>query len=533
VSVPAPRVRQKWRPRIGLIVASVLALVACLPLGSVVFFRIYDNQLVRQTEAELIAQSVAIAARIGTELTERTPAGLQLGPPVRVGTPDADGIAALSPRLDLAVDDVLPPRPEATPAVGAVHSPLAGLGLRLAPELAAIRTATLAGFRILDADGVVVAGGNEVGQSLAAVPEVVGALAGDYQSVLRQRVSKHPVPALDSISRGAGIRVFVALPVAVEGRVAAVVYASRTPTNVLKQLYQERRKVGLALFSVLAATSVIGLVFHRTITRPVQALIVRTTAIAGGDRASLKPLDHHGTAEFAQLSQSFLDMAASLAARSEYVATFAAHVSHELKSPLTAISGAAELLADDLSEPTMTPAQRTEFLAGVRANADRLGVLVARLRDLARAETMPTSGACRPADVIDALCEGRPEVMIETAGDLDRSVAISAETLAVVLGHLVDNAVRAGAGRVAISAVPKDDRLAIVVADDGAGVSPANRARIFDPFFTTRRADGGTGMGLSIARAMVATHRGSLDLIDSVKGAAFRIDLPVAGPLHE
>lgn len=527
MSAPAPRVRQKWRPRLGLIIASVLALVACLPLGSVIFFRIYDNQLIRQTEAELIAQSVAVAARISADLSAQPPINLRLGPPVRMVTPNADGLAPVVPRLDLATDDVLPLRPDAAPMPGTTGSALADLGLRLKPELARISAATLAGFRILDADGVVVAGGNEVGQSLAALPEVAGALTGEYRSVLRQRSSKRPIPALDSISRAADIRVFVALPVDVDGRVAAVVFASRTPANALKQLYEERHKVGLALMSVLVATSAIGFVFYRTITRPVQALIARTTAIADGDRSALKPLDHHGTAEFALLSQSFLDMAVSLAARSEYVATFAAHVSHELKSPLTAISGASELLIDDLAEPAMTLAQRAAFLDDIHDNADRLGRLVVRLRELARAETMPTHGICRPVEVIDALREDRPEVKIDTMGQGDLKVAMSAETLTLVLGHLVDNATRAGAGHIVISALPEGEQLVMTVADDGPGVSPANRAQIFNPFFTTHRAEGGTGMGLSIARAMVATHRGMLDLLDSAEGAAFRIALPL------
>lgn len=529
MSAPAPRVRQKWRPRLGLIIASVLALVACLPLGSVIFFRIYDNQLVRQTEAELIAQSVAVAARISVDLSAQPPIDLRLGPPVRIVTPNADGLAPVMPKLDLASDDVLPLRPEAAAATGTTASALADLGLRLKPELAEISAATLAGFRILDADGVVVAGGSEVGQSLAALPEVAAALAGEYRSVLRQRSSERPIPALDSISRGADIRVFVALPVAVKGQVAAVVYASRTPANALKQLYEERHKVGLALLSVLVATSMIGFVFYRTITRPVQALIARTTAIADGDRSALKPLDHHGTAEFAQLSQSFLDMAASLAARSEYVATFAAHVSHELKSPLTAISGASELLIDDLAEPSMTPAQRAAFLADIHGNAGRLGMLVARLRELARAETMPTNGICRPIEVIEALREERPKVTIDAMAQGDLKVAMSAETLTLVLGHLVDNATRAGAGRIVISALPEGEKLVMTVADDGPGISPANRAQIFNPFFTTHRAEGGTGMGLSIARAMVATHRGTLDLLDSAEGATFRIALPLVG----
>ena len=82
----------------------------------------------------------------------------------------------------------------------------------------------------------------------------------------------------------------------------------------------------------------VGFVFHRTITRPVRELIVRTCAIARGDKSARRPLEHHGTAEFAQLSQSFLDMATALESRSDYIATFAAHVSHELKSPLSSNS---------------------------------------------------------------------------------------------------------------------------------------------------------------------------------------------------
>ncbi|TIP68863.1 MAG: two-component sensor histidine kinase, partial [Mesorhizobium sp.] len=83
---------------------------------------------------------------------------------------------------------------------------------------------TLAGFRLLDAKGVVIAGREEVGLSLGAVAEVRAALAGRYASVLRQRISDEPPPSLYSVSRGTRVRVFVAMPVAVDGKVAGVVY---------------------------------------------------------------------------------------------------------------------------------------------------------------------------------------------------------------------------------------------------------------------------------------------------------------------
>lgn len=87
---------------------------------------------------------------------------------------------------------------------------------------------TLAGFKLIDPQGVAVAGSQEVGMSLAHVPEVALALSGRYASVLRQRISDQPPPSLYSLSRGTAVRVFVAMPVIVASRVAGVVYLSRT-----------------------------------------------------------------------------------------------------------------------------------------------------------------------------------------------------------------------------------------------------------------------------------------------------------------
>src|SRR6202012_1114071 len=112
------------------------------------------------------------------------------------------------------------------------------------------------------------------------------------------------------------------------------------PSNIFDHLYQERGKFILATLAVIAGTMVIGLVFSRTITRPMHELVGRV------DRDAFKPLAHYGTREFAQLSKSFLGMAEQLSRRSDYIATFSAHLTHELKSPLTSIKGAAELLLE-------------------------------------------------------------------------------------------------------------------------------------------------------------------------------------------
>ena len=126
--------------------------------------------------------------------------------------------------------------------------------------------------------------------------------------------------------------------------------------------------------TIVLLALLIGLIFQRAITLPIRELMSRTAAIARGDRVSLTPMTHHGTAEFAQLTQSFLDMAEALQSRTDFVATFAAHVSHELKSPLTAIQGAAELLRDDIETPGggMNDAGRRRFLENIIADTDRL-----------------------------------------------------------------------------------------------------------------------------------------------------------------
>lgn len=279
--------------------------------------------------------------------------------------------------------------------------------------------------------------------------------------------------------------------------------------------------------AVGALTALAGSAFHRTLTEPVRQLIARTEAIAAGDRQAIRPLAHHGTAEFAQLSQSFLDMAASLAHRSDFIETFAMHVSHELKSPLTSIRGAAELLRDDIAQPAMSAEERIRFLEQIMADAGRMNALLTRLRDLARAENTPVGGQTSLAPVIEEIRADHSSVHVHASGDLDTVVRMSAENLRIVLAHLVDNAARHGAGHVSVAARRQGDELECIVRDDGPGISANNRDRIFEPFFTTRRAEGGTGMGLSIVRAMVEAHGGEIGLVEEA-GAVFRIVLPVA-----
>lgn len=287
-----------------------------------------------------------------------------------------------------------------------------------------------------------------------------------------------------------------------------------------------------ALVGGLVLAIVAGLIIHRAVTRPVKALIRRTRAIASGDRGALRPLDQHGTAEFAELSQSLLDMAGGLARRSDVVGGFAAHVSHELKSPLTSMRAAAELLRDDLAEEaqSLSREDRERLLGTIIAEAGRLDLLLQRLRDLARAEAPAAPGQTTLAAVLPGLRASHPSLASDAGFSDEAPIPMAGDTLAIVLGHLLDNAVRHGATKVTIGCTRSPEEVTLSVRDDGTGIAAGNRERIFDAFFTTRRSEGGTGMGLAIVKALVEAQGGTISLVDGDGGALFRIALPQPQP---
>jgi signal transduction histidine kinase len=273
-----------------------------------------------------------------------------------------------------------------------------------------------------------------------------------------------------------------------------------------------------ALAVALVLTVLIAVVFSRTITGPINALVRRTEEIGRGGRAAIEAPDQLGTREIATLSQSFLDLAERLVDRTEYVSSFAAHVSHELKSPVTAIRGSAELLRD----AEMSKAERDRFLDHIIADSDRLASLLERLRELARADLDFASGITTIAEAVG------DEPIVTLEGAVDVKVALGLEAARAVFGQLLRNAAEHGATRVTISAARDEGVLRVTVADNGTGISAGNRDRVFEPFFTTRREAGGTGMGLQIVRSMLAAHGGAIQLLPSDAGAVFEIRVPLA-----
>jgi two-component system sensor histidine kinase CreC len=320
--------------------------------------------------------------------------------------------------------------------------------------------------------------------------------------------------------------VFAVLTVVMVLPLAGLLFFRLHEDQPIVNLDVEHGRVVVALAAIIGVTLVIGFLFWRTITRPMHQLIGHMRVIGVADRDAIRAPDHHGTRELAMLSQGFLDMAERLYDRTDYIATFTAHVSHELKSPLSSIQGAAELLrysGDDMSD-----GERRKFLDNVIADAQRLTALLERLRELARADNPQAGGTTALAPVIAATGGAFSTLSIVAEGCLDQAIGMSADNATIVFCHLADNAARHNARTLHIRATRAADVISVTVMNDGDAIAENNRDKIFMPFFTTRRETGGTGMGLEIVRSMLRAHRGSIRLAPADHGVAFLLTFPAA-----
>lgn len=510
-------------PSIGRLMLGVNVFVLLVPVLAILMLRIYDQHLVHQTERRLIAESVLIGeAWRGALLDARgaaEPGAIE--PP---GQPHAR-FFPIEPVIDLHA--ALAPAAGVRPsAPGPRDGPAWAAGRRIKPMLDRAKRVNLSGARVLDARGCVVAStADRLGDCLGDLPEVHAALRGRYHAVARDRDSDGPRPPVTAISRGHFLRVFTATPIFSDGAVIGVVRMSRTPLDAPKALWRHRYVLLWALLGCLALTLAISLFFGRTIIRPVRAITEAAEAIARG--APRRPLpDGRVPAEVFQLSAALDIMTEKLRARAAYVAEFAANVSHELKTPLTGVRGAIELLREDWDG--MAPAQRERFLANIDADAGRMQRLVTRLLHLARVDHAPPEAReLAVVPCLENLAARYPDqVELSVDASTPATLSIAPEHFITAVGNLLDNAVLHGEGAaVHLRAQGVADRLVIEVADQGPGISPRNQQRIFDRFFTTRRDQGGTGLGLALVQAIARARQGEVGFETGPEGTCFRLVL--------
>jgi two-component system sensor histidine kinase ChvG len=516
-------VRSHWPPlRLRTILLSVLMFAAILPGLSAIFLRVYENTLVRQTEAELVAQTAVLSAVAEADWPGAVPIPFD---PARRRVP---GYYRPEPAtIDLGSDPVLAARPAAVTPADPPDPVAAAVAARLAAVIEQTSRTTLASIIVLDRNGTVVQGFGEGGNWRDLV-EVRSALAGQPMTVLRRNESYHPRYSMEWLSRASALRIHHARPVLVNGQVQGVILASRSPRALFKGIYQDRIKIALGIVGTLGLIGFLAVLVSRGIARPIEALSRAARDVATGGGGEVPPAPATAAVEIRALYEDFGRMARAVERRSRYLRDFAAAVSHEFKTPLAGIQGAVELLQD---HDDMEPDQRRRFLDNIAADGRRLSALVTRLLDLARADmARPEAGlAVDPVPPALKAVDARSDrlTILNRLAALPR-VAVPAPTLEMVLSTLLENSLQAGATTVTIESRSTPDALVLTISDDGPGMTPADGRRIFEPFFTTRRDAGGAGLGLSIARALLAANAATLDLVPTAQGAVFELALPLA-----
>jgi signal transduction histidine kinase len=266
----------------------------------------------------------------------------------------------------------------------------------------------------------------------------------------------------------------------------------------------------------------------------------------GGGRRDVR-IDTTGGDELAELAAAANRMTAQLAereaerdaadrARRELVAAG----SHDLRTPLTSL----RLLADAIEDDLVDPETRRRYLEQMSVHIRSLSVLVEDLFELSRLEAGEIQWSMqrvRLGELVEETVEAmrpaaatkRVAVRASVDGDLAPARA-NPEKLQHVLFNLIQNAIRhtPADGSVTVAAEARGGRVEIEVADTGQGVAVPDRARVFEPFFRggerAARSGGGTGLGLTICRAIVEAHGGDIWLADSLQGTRVRFSLPSA-----
>jgi signal transduction histidine kinase len=521
-------------PSIRLLLLGAHAFVWLLPLIVFSLLRVYDVYLLRQTEHQLIAESVVVGEAyrdaylrvLGRSSDDYRPAppGRSTSYDGRSATDDARYLP-IAAQIDFA-QPVLSREQVGLSPKTRKESTADQAGAAIEPLLRRAQTFNLSALRVLDAEGCVVATTrSEADLCMRSLPEVRRAIDGQYAAVLRERVSDEPAPSLGDLRRRGKVRVFTALPVWSDGKVIGIVRASRTGLDALSSLWANRR--GLIWLSAVFLALIFGvsLLSSAAIARPLGRLTQAARSVAAGESPQKLALTGTVPREIGVLHEVLFQMADKLSLRATYVQDFANQVSHELKTPITAIRGAAELLSQGLDE--MPREDQKRFVSNVLEDAQRMERLVAKLLTLARLENQTLDPAAPVLDIgaliAELLARHGPRVELVLPAEPVRA-AIDPELVVSLVSNLVDNGLRHGAEQpVRVVLLNEAARVRIDVIDRGPGVSEANRKRLFERFFTTERDHGGTGLGLAIVKAIVDARGGSVRASFDARGTVFSV----------
>ena len=293
--------------------------------------------------------------------------------------------------------------------------------------------------------------------------------------------------------------------------------------------------VALVALSIAAA-----LVFFyvRSVMRPLNDVTRAARTMAEGN-FNVRVSTETGSPEITELSTAFNSMAGKLSQVESSRREFVANVSHELRSPITSISGFVEGMEDG----TIPREEHPRYLALVGEETRRLSKLIGDLLALSRLERDDAAIDASSFDINEML----RRAIIRRVSDLESKqmevecefhqepcmVRADSDRIEQVVVNLLDNAIKftPQGGRITLITRAEKDICTVTVADNGVGIAPEDREKVFERFFTADRAHTagkGTGLGLSICQRIMEMHGQTLKLLDTQEGTAFAFTLEMA-----
>jgi signal transduction histidine kinase len=478
--------------------------VLILVVASLNLLTVYENTLIRQTEAELNSQGFFITSIFKNHYLKQQDKKPSNNPDWR----------PITPSLDLDQNPLLPIEPPPQKTISnktSTQSSYQTIGRTLNPILKEAQKYTLSSIQVVDEQGEIFSSTNDeqLGLSMMNRDEVKTALTGRHNSLLRLREVKYPSHIYSKISRSGSYRVHVAMPIIIDKTVLGAVVLSRTPQTLWQMMILNRQTIITYLIGAIILVWLISMATALAINRPIAALIEQAKRALHGEKEAVTPLANPITTEVDTLSRTFSALAHNLEQRSTYILEFASHVSHEFKTPVTAIQGAVELLLDHQDD--MSAEQQRKFLQNLQKDSVRLENLVYRLLEYAKADLQQSEkDSCDLSAIIHQMFAEEATVSTTFEAQNGVNVCYASQTIESVLSNLINNAHQAGAAKIELNLSVEKNQIKLTVADNGKGISEANREKIFTPFFTTKRLEGGTGLGLAIITSLLQQQNGDI-----------------------
>ncbi len=329
---------------------------------------------------------------------------------------------------------------------------------------------------------------------------------------------------------------YVAAPIRVNGDLVGVVSLGKPNTNIERFIESARRKLLSAVLLASGIAIVLALLLYAWVSRPLQSLVSYANDVSEGKAVHLPDM---GDNEIGQVGEAIEKMRSALVDK-EYVESYVQSLTHEVKSPLTAIRASAELLGGEM------PAEnRQSFVKTIEREVDRLSRLADRLLELASLERANRLAhidqialhelAEEALSSIRAVAEGRGIALAQQHSGRDRvrgDPLLLRQALDNLLRNALDFAPRDST--LSVSASESEAGVTLTVQDEGPGIPEFARERIFDRFYSLPRPFTGrksTGLGLNFVREVAELHGGSIEVESLEQGTRARLFIPWRPPL--